>query len=143
MFSSEAEIGKKYELMTVSLNEAGRRRWAAIEARSHGRGGVSIVSRATGMSRGTIYAGIASLEDPDRLELEISGRSRKTGGGRRSLAQNDPGLATALDRLVDPATRGDPMRPLRWTCKSTAALAAQLTSSGPSGERAHCGLHAP
>jgi len=130
MFNLEAEIGRKYDLMTVSLNEAGRRRWAAIEASSLGHGGVSMVSRATGMSRGTIYAGIASLEDPARLELEVSGRCRQAGGGRRSLSQSDPGLAAALDRLVDPTTRGDPMRPLRWTCKSTAALAAQLTIDG-------------
>ena len=130
MLNIEVEIGRKYKLMNISLNAAGRRRWAAIEARSLGHGGVSMVARATGLSRGTIHAGIASLEDPERLELEAAGRSRQPGGGRKSLTQSDSGLAAALDRLVDPATLGDPMRPLRWTCKSTAALAAQLTVSG-------------
>ncbi len=130
MSTIEADIGRKYGFMAISLTEAGKRRWAAIEARFLGRGGVSMVSRATGMSRGTIYAGIAALDDPARLELEISGRSRQTGGGRKTLAESDSGLIAALDRLVDPVTRGDPMRPLRWTCKSTAALAAQLTASG-------------
>jgi len=130
MSKIEAEIGSKYSSMAISLTEAGKRRWAAIEARFLGRGGVSMVSRATGMSRGTIYAGIAALDDPARLELEMSGRSRQAGGGRKALAESDSGLMAALDRLVDPATRGDPMRPLRWTCKSTATLAAQLTTSG-------------
>ena len=130
MSNIEAEIGRKYNSMSISLTESGKRRWAAIEARFLGRGGVSMVSRATGMSRGTIYAGIATLDDPARRELESLGRSRQAGGGRKALAQSDSGLLVALDRLVDPATRGDPMRPLRWTCKSTAALATQLTASG-------------
>jgi len=107
-----------------------------VEARSIGRGGVSMVSRATGMSRMTIYAGLSALDDPERVRIESSGRNRLAGGGRKKLEQTDAGLARALDRLVDPTTRGDPMRPLRWTCKSTATLAAQLTAAGhPVGAR--------
>jgi hypothetical protein len=130
MENSEAKIGMKFQAMAIGLSEAGKRRWAAVEARSIGRGGVSMVSRATGLSRGTVYAGLSALEDPERMEIESCGRNRLAGGGRKKLEQTDAGLVRALDRLVDPATRGDPMRPLRWTCKSTATLAAQLTSTG-------------
>jgi transposase len=130
MLNVEAELRGKYEAMFVSLNAAGRRRWAATEALALGRGGISVVSRATGLCRTTIYAGIAALEDPERIELEAAGRCRKPGGGRKRLVETDGGLAAALDRLVEPATRGDPMRPLRWTCKSTSKLAAQLTAEG-------------
>ena len=78
----------------------------------------------------TVYAGLSALDDPERMRIESSGRNRLAGGGRKKLEQTDSGLAKALDRLVDPTTRGDPMRPLRWTCKSTATLAAQLTTAG-------------
>ena len=136
MIKTEAEIGEKYNAMAFGLSEAGRRRWAAVEARAIGRGGVSIVSRATGMSRGTVYAGLSALEDPERVEIEGNGGSRISGGGRKKLEQVDVGLVRALDRMVDPATRGDPMCPLRWTCKSTMILATQLTAAGhPVGAR--------
>jgi len=136
MENSETEIGRKFKAMAIGLSEAGKRRWAAVEARSIGRGGVSMVSRATGMSRMTVYAGLSALDDPERIRIESSGRNRLAGGGRKKLEQTDSGLAKALDRLVDPTTRGDPMRPLRWTCKSTATLAAQLTAAGhPVGPR--------
>ena len=130
MTSSSREISKKFNSMVIGLSEAGRRRWAALEAKAIGRGGVSLVARATGMSRSTIYAGIADLDDPVRVDLESAGRSRMAGGGRKSLAGADRGLVASLDRLVEPVTRGDPMRPLRWTCKSTSNLAVQLASEG-------------
>jgi hypothetical protein len=130
MSNIEAELRSKYESMEAFLNEAGRRRWAVTEARALRRGGISAVSRATGLSRSTIHAGMVSFDDPERLEVERQGRCRRPGAGRKRLVDCDEWLAGALDRLIDPATRGDPMRPLRWTCKSTAALAAQLTASG-------------
>lgn len=127
---SEHELRQKYELMSAGLNESGRRRWAAIEARMLGRGGVSAVARATGLSRTTIHAGLRSLQDKKRAKLEKAGRSRKAGAGRKRLTQLDSGLSRALNELVDPGTRGDPMSPLRWTSKSTAKLAVELSARG-------------
>ena len=115
------------------LDERSRRLWAATEARAIGWGGISRVSEATGLSRITIKAG---LEELHRTPGEDDGRVRVPGGGRRPLADHDPGLLDALEALVDPVTRGDPMSPLRWTCKSADRLASELTASGhPVSER--------
>lgn len=123
----EARIRRKFRLVTVELDERRRRQWAAAEAREVGWGGISLVARATGLSRPTIMAGLQELELSSKTRAVAATRVRAEGGGRKCLTQTDPGLSEALERLIEPATRGDPMSPLRWTCKSTAKLAAELT----------------
>ena len=117
-------LAKKFALIWPHLNERARRMMAAGEARQMGRGGISSVSRACGLSRVTIAKGIRELDEPP---LE-PGRVRRRGGGRRSLEEADPRLPDALEHLVEPLARGDPESPLRWTSKSTRALAAELTA---------------
>lgn len=97
---------------------------AANEARAWGRGGISQVSRACGLSRKAIAKGIREIDAGTVLP---AGRVRRLGAGRKKITDHDPRLAGALERLLDPDTRGDPETPLRWTCKSTRTLAAQLT----------------
>jgi len=92
-----------------------------------GWGGIAAVARAAGVARSTVTIAVAELDAPPQVE---PGRSRRAGGGRKAVVDNDPGLAQALDALVDPVTRGDPESPLRWTCKSTRQLAAALTAAG-------------
>src|SRR5271167_2884421 len=123
----EARIRRKFRLVAVELDERRRRQWAAAEARDVGWGGISLVARATGLSRPTIVAGLKELKLSSRSRAVSARRVRSPGGGRRALIQSDPGLLEALERLIDPATRGDPASPLRWTCKSTAKLAEELT----------------
>jgi len=96
------------------------------EARVLGHGGVSLVARATGISRPTVHKALAELDSPPLGD----GRVRQPGAGRKRLTESDPELAAALDALVDPDSRGDPMSPLRWTCKSTGQLALALTKGG-------------
>lgn len=117
-----------YRNLAPEMDERMRRQWAAAEARELGRGGVSLVARACGMSRTTITAGLRELNLPLFQRQAEAMRVRRPGGGRRPLAETDPELLTALERLIDPATRGDPMSPLRWTCKSTRKLAEELAS---------------
>ncbi|MEA3253564.1 MAG: ISAzo13 family transposase [Chloroflexota bacterium] len=117
----------KYLAILTDLDERGRRRWAAAEARSLGWGGISTVALATGLSDRTIRTGIRELEDPAVLP---STRQRKPGAGRRCREEEQPQLIDALERLVEPTTRGDPMSPLRWTCKSTRTLAKELNRQG-------------
>jgi len=108
------------------LDERGRRLWAAVESRAIGYGGDAVVSAATGLARQTIRNGRAEVE----AGVKSSDRVRRAGGGRRGLNETQPGLEEALERLVNPVTRGDPMSPLRWTCKSRAKLAAALCQEG-------------
>jgi hypothetical protein len=125
-------VRKKYELLKPLLNERLRRRWAACEAESLGRGGVSQVAEATGMSRTTITAGARELrrhENQGQEELPPE-RIRAPGAGRPSAVTCDPQLRQALEALVEPATRGDPERPLLWTSKSTRRLAEELRRQG-------------
>ena len=114
-------------MMLPELDERGRRRWAAVEARAMGWGGVSAVALATGLSDRTIRSGVAELVVPEDLE---PGRQRRPGGGRLSYEDKLPELSEALDGLLDPTVRGDPMSPLRWTCKSTRSLADELRMQG-------------
>jgi transposase len=123
----EQLLGAIYELVSPRLDERQRRLLAAAAARALGRGGITMVARATGMSRQTVYDGLADLDDATGLAV---GRARRPGGGRKRLVERDPGLVAALEALVDPVTRGDPESPLRWTCKSTAQLARALTAQG-------------
>src|SRR6266566_3537546 len=124
--SSEAAIAERYSAISPHLNERQRRLWAGSEARALGRGGVTLGSRATGISRMTLHKALHELDAPP---LEY-GRVRREGGGRKRLRDRDPELEAALDALVDPDSRGDPMSPLRWTCKSTGQLALALTRGG-------------
>jgi len=110
----------------AKLDERGRRLFAAAEARTAGRGGLAMVSKITGLARSTINRGEDDLDTQPLLE----GRVRRAGGGRRALCDTDPGLVPALKRLVQPATLGDPMRPLIWVSKSLEKLAAALTEMG-------------
>ena len=120
-------IRDKYRHLSSELDERGRRMWAAIEARSLGRGGIVAVAIATGISDRTIRTGIKDLDSPEPLAPD---RQRRMGGGRKSLTDEQPGLLEALDKMINPTTRGDPMSPLRWTCKSTRTLAAALCKQG-------------
>ena len=126
-------VREKYQALSPILHEKARRCWAACEALSLGYGGISLVATATGLSRPTIRRGISEIQagdlgrdDTHPADLRI----RHAGGGRYSLAEADPHLLRDLRRLVDPATRGDPMSPLLWTCKSTRNLADVLTALG-------------
>ena len=116
--SDAGSIRRRFELIEGMLDERLRRYVAAAEAMAIGRGGVSIVSRATGMSRGTIQAGVAELRQPAKKRL-ATGRIRKPGGGRKRTADVDASLRSDLEKLLEPVTRGDPETPLRWTCKSS------------------------
>ena len=110
------------------MDERMRRQWAATEAQTYGWGGLSAVSDATGMSRNTIRKGMAELEVRRKKPKAVVGtRLRREGGGRKRLTENDPELLEALEFLVEPMSRGDPMSAFRWTCKSTARLAQELT----------------
>jgi Rhodopirellula transposase DDE domain len=133
-------IREKYQVVGDVLDERGRRVWAAAEARSLPFGGVSLVARATGLSRTTVHAGMRELNDGQRKTIG-AGRSRKAGGGRKPLTYHNPDLLRALEKLVEPTTRGDPESPLRWTCKSTRHLARELQRQGYRiGDRKVAGL---
>jgi transposase len=120
-------IREKFRAIIPDLDERGRRRWAALEARSLGWGGITAVSIATGISDRTIRNGIFELRDPSPVPFD---RQRRSGGGRKAREQEQPRLVGALERLVEPVSRGDPQSVLRWTCKSTRDLAEALQDQG-------------
>jgi hypothetical protein len=120
-------VRRKYRSLAAALDERQRRLWAATEAQAMGRGGVAAVARATGLAHTTIGRGIQQLALAQKV---ASGRVRRPGGGRKALTALDPELIRAMERLVEPTTRGDPQSPLRWTCKSTRRLADELTAQG-------------
>jgi len=123
-------LQEKYELLRPELDERGRRLWAASEALALGRGGIVTVARATGLSERTIRRGQRELRRPASSVAGASRRVRRPGGGRKRLVDEDPRVVGALEALVEPTARGDPRSPLRWTCKSTRRLAAELTRQG-------------
>ena len=127
----DARIAEKIRDKSVELlddlNERGQRCWAAVEARGPGRGGITAVAAATGLSDRTIRNGRKELDTPVSPSV---GRQRREGGGRKSHAAMQPGLRNALDRMIDPTARGSPANPLRWTIKSTRRLAEELRKQG-------------
>ncbi|SRR6266404_516452 len=125
-------IRVKYERLQPLMTERMRRHWAACEALALGWGGSSAVATATGLSRTTIWTGVLEVQEQHRLsEAEIQPhRIRAPGGGRPARQEEDATLIRDLEGLVAPTTRGDPMSPLRWTCKSTRQLAAALQDQG-------------
>lgn len=120
-------IREKYTAIIADLDERARRRWGAAEARSLGWGGIQAVAAATGLSDRTIRNGIMELDDPD---AQPSTQQRRAGGGRKRSEIEQPTIVDALKSLVDSGTRGDPMSPLRWTCKSTRIVAEELSRQG-------------
>ncbi len=120
-----------YRSLAPVLDERTRRQWAAAEAHAYGWGGIRAVSLAIGMSANTIRRGLWELAEREaHPQAEVLPRIRRVGAGRRPQTERDAGLAAALERLIEPATRGDPQSPLRWTCKSTTHLASELTQQG-------------
>jgi len=116
----------RYRKLLPRLDERSRRLVAAADCAALGRGGISQVARASGLSRPTLYQGVGELEGRE----QNLGRIRRPGGGRKSATQKYPRLAGVLEKLVEPTTRGDPMLPLRWTTKSTRKLAEALAAKG-------------
>lgn len=125
--ADEKTIAKKYMKLIPVMTERSKRIWAATEALAHGRGGISVVSRATGIHRNTIAKGIGELESPETLAPD---HIRRQGGGRKRSSVIDTTLTEDLERLIDPVTRGDPESPLRWTCKSLRKLSDELERKG-------------
>jgi transposase len=125
--ADEAGIAARYEALRPHLDERALRLFAAAEALAIGRGGVGVVSRATGVSRQRILRGVADVQEGEPLQR---GRVRRSGAGRPKATTRDPKLEEALDRLIDPTTRGDPESPLRWTTKSVRRLAEALVEQG-------------
>ena len=117
----------KYRALSPTLTERSRRIWAATEARALGRGGITLVERASGISRSTISRGLRELESEEVLDPE---RTRRPGGGRKRTTEKDPRLLADLEALVAPTASGDPDSPLRWTSKSVRHLAEQLQAMG-------------
>jgi len=127
-------VSKKFSLLKGELDERSRRIWAATEALAVGHGGIKAVSKATGIAESTIRIGKKEIEQRNsrKLSKETPRRIRQKGGGRKPLTEFNDSLISALDALVEPSARGDPMSPLRWTCKSTRNLAKELNKQGHS-----------
>ena len=123
-------ILRKYLALEPLMDERMKRMWAATEAMAVGRGGVARVMEATGMSRQRVTSAVREIESSGPGGVRATGRVRAPGGGRKRLTERDPSLAADLERLVDPATRGDPGGPLLWTSLSAEKLAAALRERG-------------
>ena len=123
---AEESLAAQFGAVFPHLDERQRRLVMGAEARVLGHGGITVVARAADVSAVTVPRGVAELEGGG----EPLGRTRRPGGGRKRVAETDPGLVAALLGLVDPESRGDPEPPLRWTVKSTRNLADALTAAG-------------
>jgi hypothetical protein len=123
---NESLVRARYEAVCCSLDERGRRLSAAAEARTAGYGGIAATARATKLARSTIGRGLKDLRDP----VGLTGKARRAGGGRPVLTTKDPTLLADLRLLLEPATMGDPMRPLLWVSKSHDKLATALREMG-------------
>jgi hypothetical protein len=122
-----ATIAQRYAMLAPALDERGRRLLAATEAKLIGYGGVSTLSRISGLPRNSITAGIKEINSGQQLP---PGRVRKTGGGRKRKRDSSPSLVDDLENLIEPDVRGDPESPLRWTIKSLRQLEAELEKKG-------------
>jgi hypothetical protein len=123
-------VTARYLAIRGVLDERQRRLYAAVEAKVLGHGGVKRVHEATGVARGSILAGLKELAQEIEAVAGEPRRVRRAGAGRKKLVEQDPGVRGALERLVEPATRGDPESPLRWTCKSLMQLSRELGACG-------------
>jgi transposase len=123
-------LRRKFNRLRAELDERGCRFWAASEALELGYGGIKAVAQATGLGERTVRRGCEQLRQEGPASSVGGRRIRGLGGGRKPLTVSDPNLVAALEALVEPTTRGDPMSPLRWTCKSTRKLAQALTAQG-------------
>jgi transposase len=123
----EEIIARKFNMLSGSLTERQRRLWAAAETLNLGHGGISIVSRATGISRPTITRGIKELDEENQFPPE---RSRQPGGGRKKGCEKQPNLKSSLEAIIEPTVKGDPMSPLRWTTHSSRRLSELLRQQG-------------
>lgn len=121
-------LRKKFERVSEVLDERGRRVWAAAEAEALGYGGQSIVAKAIGLARTTLYR--EGLRQDAEQAIHHGEQVRNKGGGRKKLTEQEPTLLSALEALVEPTTRGNPENALRWTCLSTRQLAAALQKQG-------------
>jgi transposase len=122
-----AGITARYEALKTLLDERARRLLVAAESNAVGRGGISVVAKATGISRPVIRQGVADLKNPKAL---AGGRVRKEGGGRKRVIDKDASLKTDLQSMLESTTRGDPQAALRWTCKSVRQLTSELKRRG-------------
>lgn len=131
MVVGEKIIAQKFKQISLYLSERELRIWTATEALSLPRGGISLLSKITGLSRTTIHAGIAEINKKKTKKfIEKIGRTRQEGAGRKKVTEKDQTLLKDIEYLIDDTTRGDPMNPLRWTCKSTYNLADELNKIG-------------
>lgn len=124
---SETALEEKYKQLMPHLNERQRRLMAAADAKALGWGGITRVHQASGMSETTISRGLKELEQASTLSVS---RSRRPGGGRKKIEEEQPGVTAALNKLIEPNSRGDPESPLRWTVKSTREIAQALKRQG-------------
>jgi hypothetical protein len=133
MMSRVDEVRLRFELLRPVMDERTTRLWAAAEAQALGHGGGAIVTAATGIRCKRLWLGkldLQELQDTPPTEAPQDQRIRRPGAGRKRLTETDPALQGALERLVEPVTRGDPESPLRWTTKSKAKLAGELCALG-------------
>ena len=123
-------LRRTFTRLVSALPERGRRRWAASEALEWGHGGIKAVAQATGLGERTMRRGCQALRHDPPPMRPARQRIQRSGGGRTPLQACDPDLVSALEALVEPRTRGDPMSPWRWTGKSTRKLAKALAGQG-------------
>ncbi len=123
------EIRRRFELLAPHLDERTRRCWLGAEALAYGRGGATVVSEACSVSHRTVEAGMRAVDKAPPTPGSRA-RIRRPGGGSKRIEEKLPRIKEALEKLVDPCTRGDPQSPLRWTAKSVRRLAAELTARG-------------
>ena len=129
MINNEIALQLRINTMLPELNERQRRLFLAAEAKTIGYGGITKVSRISGVSRVTITQGIYELEEDDRNKIELV-QCRRRGGGRKPVEEKQPGIREALEKLIEAHTKGDPMSLLIWTSKSVRNLSAALCNKG-------------
>jgi transposase len=112
-------IKKKFQPLSLVLNERSKRIWVATEAISYGKGGVTAVHKATSIARNTIYSGIKDIDVTNQLDIS---KLRQSGAGRKTLVSKNPNIMKDLEEVLESSSRGDPESPLRWTCKSVRNL---------------------